>query len=408
MFLFTLYLILKNEEDRILKTLEDYCPHVDGTIVIVMDTSSTDSTEEICRKYLKSINKEFKIYHNKFENYSQQRNYALSKCLLENSYWVMYADANDRCDNFDDLIGYLNAYKKDYKITSLAVLMNISGNESYTPIITRNTNKVYYEGDVHERITQNGETQQLVESSFVRWQYKENDRTHRATDETVKKLEDKIRAKKDKKLSYTEHFNDVLQLIMEYENLNTTDAYEKIIVEISKLLKYSVKEFGASNEQFTTSFYPYLQFRLGRAKFLYKNPDWKMHIQEALKYTRHQYLEALLFYAMSEYEDGQFDIAEKLLTVLIAYNSAFFMTNIYLWGEKNNFIDKHLKYIYAQKYLDEVYNTEGGPRYVEGAEKKDINYFIEKIKNNINYIEPDNKSDDVGNEENKQLEGERV
>lgn len=54
--------------------------------IIIIDDNSTDTTEEICRKY------NAKFYPRKLDNFSNQRNYGLSKCKNE---WVFILDSDE-------------------------------------------------------------------------------------------------------------------------------------------------------------------------------------------------------------------------------------------------------------------------------------------------------------------------
>jgi len=76
--------ITYNEEKKIedcLKTIE----WMDE--IIVVDAYSMDKTVEICKKYTD------KVYSNKFEDFSSQKNFCLSKAHSE---WVFFIDADER------------------------------------------------------------------------------------------------------------------------------------------------------------------------------------------------------------------------------------------------------------------------------------------------------------------------
>ncbi|MFO7744179.1 MAG: glycosyltransferase family 2 protein [Psychroflexus sp.] len=78
-------LITLNEEDNIASVIENL--HFADEIVIV-DSFSKDRTIEIAQNY-----PNVKIYQHKFEDFTKQRNYALSKAKFE---WVLFLDADER------------------------------------------------------------------------------------------------------------------------------------------------------------------------------------------------------------------------------------------------------------------------------------------------------------------------
>ncbi|MFV8375578.1 glycosyltransferase family 2 protein [Flavobacterium sp. LB1P71] len=56
--------------------------------IIVVDSFSTDNTEIICKSF-----KKVKFIQNRFENYSSQRNFAISQAKND---WVLFLDADER------------------------------------------------------------------------------------------------------------------------------------------------------------------------------------------------------------------------------------------------------------------------------------------------------------------------
>lgn len=80
----SIFIICKNEARIIARCLEQACKLADE--IILVDSGSTDSTLEIAAKY-KPI-----IYQQAWLGYSEQKNYALSKCTNE---WVLSIDADE-------------------------------------------------------------------------------------------------------------------------------------------------------------------------------------------------------------------------------------------------------------------------------------------------------------------------
>lgn len=77
-------LIVKNEEKTIRKTLESI--KWADEIVVVVDDSSNDKTEEIAKEYTD------KVYLKKWEGYGKQRNYSLSFVTTD---WVFIIDGDE-------------------------------------------------------------------------------------------------------------------------------------------------------------------------------------------------------------------------------------------------------------------------------------------------------------------------
>lgn len=81
----SLCMIVKNEEDTIARCLDSVFDIVDE--VIVVDTGSTDNTEDIVRNYTD------KVYHFKWiDDFSAARNYSFSKATQDYIFWM---DADD-------------------------------------------------------------------------------------------------------------------------------------------------------------------------------------------------------------------------------------------------------------------------------------------------------------------------
>lgn len=80
----SLVMITKNEEKNIAKSLES----VKGLVneIIVVDSGSTDNTNKIAQSY------GAKIFKRPFDNFSAQKNYALSLAMNE---WVLHLDADE-------------------------------------------------------------------------------------------------------------------------------------------------------------------------------------------------------------------------------------------------------------------------------------------------------------------------
>ena len=79
-------IITYNEEENIGDCLESITDLVDE--IVVVDSFSTDATEQICRN-----NPKVKFFQHHFDGYSQQKSRALERCTTE---WVLCLDADER------------------------------------------------------------------------------------------------------------------------------------------------------------------------------------------------------------------------------------------------------------------------------------------------------------------------
>ncbi len=77
-------IITYNEEENIKRILENLQNFADE--IVLVDSGSTDSTLEIAKKY------KAKIFTRKFDNFANQKNYALSKTTYD---WVLSVDADE-------------------------------------------------------------------------------------------------------------------------------------------------------------------------------------------------------------------------------------------------------------------------------------------------------------------------
>jgi glycosyltransferase involved in cell wall biosynthesis len=79
-------IIAKNEEREILDCLNSI-KMISDDVVVVLDSKSTDKTEQIIKRW------GAKIFKHEFENYSQQKNLAAAYCHRD---WVLSLDADER------------------------------------------------------------------------------------------------------------------------------------------------------------------------------------------------------------------------------------------------------------------------------------------------------------------------
>ena len=81
----TVIILTKNEEEVIADCLDSVRDISDE--VLVVDSGSEDRTPDIAEKF------GAKVIHHSFENFAEQRNFAMSKARGD---WVLYIDADER------------------------------------------------------------------------------------------------------------------------------------------------------------------------------------------------------------------------------------------------------------------------------------------------------------------------
>ncbi|MCC9294201.1 glycosyltransferase [Clostridium sp. WLY-B-L2] len=147
----SLCMIVKNEEDVLIRCLESVKYIVDE--IIIVDTGSTDSTVEIAKKYGARI-----FYYKWDDSFSSARNYSLEKATKE---WILIMDADDEFEKKDsdkllELVNNKNSQTYVYFLRTLSY----SGDRPTFESVTMNLNvrlikngKGYkFVGDIHEQI----------------------------------------------------------------------------------------------------------------------------------------------------------------------------------------------------------------------------------------------------------------
>ena len=143
----TIGVLTKNNEN----TLERTFASINNKFnVIIVDSGSTDRTEEIAIKF------EAKFLFNKFVSYSEQRNFLLKKCETE---FLLFLDSDEALT--DELIRFLE--KEDFSKYEDVSIFNIFrteflfekeihsgfGRSDYQSRLVRRKN-IKYVGEVHE------------------------------------------------------------------------------------------------------------------------------------------------------------------------------------------------------------------------------------------------------------------
>ena len=152
-------LITLNEEKIIEKTLKalDWCDEI-----VVVDSGSTDSTLEICRRY------RCKVFHRDFDGYGPQKRFAIAQASNE---WIFALDADEvlsaelRQELIDLFSGATPTVQGFYIPRSLIFLGRLMrfGGEYKKPILRLFSRKAgnYNDKILHEGIELTGQTQHL-------------------------------------------------------------------------------------------------------------------------------------------------------------------------------------------------------------------------------------------------------
>ena len=155
----SIIIITYNESHCIENALKSV--YYDFSEIIILDSFSTDSTIDICKKYTD------KIFYRKFDNFCNQRNYAINKITSKNDY-IFFVDSDEIISK--ELINELkkinilqfDSYNVKRKFYWYGKWMRYGG---YYPLYLMrigNKNKIQYQGIVNEHMTvKNGTTHNL-------------------------------------------------------------------------------------------------------------------------------------------------------------------------------------------------------------------------------------------------------
>jgi glycosyltransferase involved in cell wall biosynthesis len=142
-----------NEEDFLEKAL--YSVKFADEIIVI-DSFSCDKTELISKFY------KCKFIQRKFDNFSNQKNYALKYATSE---WVLFLDADERITytlQKEILEAIKNSNHQGYKLSFPHFFMNrflFNQSSSVTRLVVRE--KCHFEGSVHEKLIVKGSTSSL-------------------------------------------------------------------------------------------------------------------------------------------------------------------------------------------------------------------------------------------------------
>ncbi|WP_028734589.1 tetratricopeptide repeat-containing glycosyltransferase family 2 protein [Rhizobium leguminosarum] len=146
----SLVMIVKDEENFVENALKDVYDIFDE--VVIVDTGSTDRTQEICSRYTQSV------YSKPFsESFAGARNYALSLCSRG---WIFFLDADEVIERSEaiKIISYLRGQNPDKSLGFTMYRYNFFQNGGwYTSRelkIFTNSGSEFFKGDVGESVRQ--------------------------------------------------------------------------------------------------------------------------------------------------------------------------------------------------------------------------------------------------------------
>jgi len=134
--------------------------------VIVVDSYSTDNTKQI------ALNMGCKVLERKFDNFSAQKNFALSSATGD---WILFVDADERVPEKlkHEMLQVLKAPKHaGYKINFPHFFMNRFLYHKVDKVVRLVKNKnIIFEGDVHEKLVVQGSVGRL-RNFMIHYTYK--------------------------------------------------------------------------------------------------------------------------------------------------------------------------------------------------------------------------------------------
>ncbi|MEO8253102.1 MAG: glycosyltransferase family 2 protein [Flavobacterium sp.] len=134
--------------------------------IIIIDSYSTDGTKE------KAVELGCKVLNRKFDNFSNQKNYAISSATSD---WILFLDADERITKklqIEIQEAITNPKYNSYKLRFPHFYMNrfLYHSESKVLRLVKNQG-VYFEGAVHEKLKSTGKTG-VLNNFVIHYTYK--------------------------------------------------------------------------------------------------------------------------------------------------------------------------------------------------------------------------------------------
>lgn len=189
-------IITLNEEKNLPRCLESVKNFADEMVIV--DSGSTDRTVEIAKKY------GAKIYERKFDNYGNQKNYAVNKA---NSKWILSLDADEvvtkeLAKEIREIIknSEYNGYLVPRRNILLGKEIKYTRWSPDTHIWLWRKGKGRWKGEVHEEVVVEGEVGRL-NNAKIHYQYETVSEFLEMMNKFTDKMADEM-VSKSKKFSY--------------------------------------------------------------------------------------------------------------------------------------------------------------------------------------------------------------
>lgn len=112
-----LNMIVRNEADIILQTLENILEHIPIRYWVICDTGSTDNTVDIIQNFFQKHDINGELHHDEWVDFAHNRNLALQRCEGKSDY-IFICDADDRITGNLSLPEHLNKPTYDLRMKS--------------------------------------------------------------------------------------------------------------------------------------------------------------------------------------------------------------------------------------------------------------------------------------------------
>jgi len=180
------FIITKNEENKIERTLKNIKNLVDE--IVIIDGYSTDKTYEIAKKY------GAKVIHHSLKSFSKQKNLAIKNCRNK---WILDIDADEILypETKKEILQILKAPEYDAYYIRREEFYLYKKVMEIKLIRFYKKNKSHYEGCVHEVLKVNGKAG-MLKGKMKHEQYKyvtvfsEMNKMNKYSDLEMKKIED--------------------------------------------------------------------------------------------------------------------------------------------------------------------------------------------------------------------------
>lgn len=137
-------MIVKNESDIILDTLENILQYIPIDYWVICDTGSTDGTQDKIKSFFLEKNIDGELYEEEWVNFSYNRNSALAHCLGKSDYIFIF-DADDR---------FRGDFVLPDNLTKDAYCFKLGGDigdfEYYRTLLIKNSSKIQWRSVIHE------------------------------------------------------------------------------------------------------------------------------------------------------------------------------------------------------------------------------------------------------------------